>query len=615
MLSACYNSKAARRQDSADYVDVERMEYPPEPGRRAVAPLAVPGAGRVVPAPAVGAQAMRASPPASRASPFACCTVPKVCREQSLDGSINLDSVAPTRYPAPGPSAVVAQPSKPPRGNSADAAPSGYRALPDSDSEDEVTKFVSSLRKDVSGVNDDIRGLKSYLIALLVLIGVLGLCLLYVAYVELSLEMQDKAKRWALLASIPTVACVVTWVHIWMAIRMMFLPLRFLGLWQYGDTGLGVGWQGVVPRKAHKMAKTSYKQARPYLDGPRDWLERVEPKKLVSKIRPQLKQVLEDALHRAGTKHFHKTGQRALFEGTRVTLSEAAFNKVQENCGDLWQQFMDLLCDPDIGIDNDGMIVKVFTENKAMLNRFFLTLGEQEFKFIESFGAFLGFICGLLQLFFYNRLDEHGRAILLPTTGFFLGIATNWIAIMMVFKPCFPHPVKVCGCHLFTIQGLFLKRQPEVCKLYAKMLCEHFLSFDKVVEYLGTLDELWGKLKARYVEFSARTMHQTLGSTGSWLASGALGKAKFDEFEEDLKMELVQGLKDAHQLHKISGRYIGKETNIEENNCKALQRMPPNEFENLLHPVFQEDEWILILLGGVMGIVVGIAQVYLLGSV
>ena len=32
-----------------------------------------------------------------------------------------------------------------------------------------------------------------------------------------------------------------------------------------------------------------------------------------------------------------------------------------------------------------------------------------------------------------------------------------------------------------------------------------------------------------------------------------------------------------------------------------MQKMPPDEFENLLHPVFQEDEWILILLGGVLG--------------
>ncbi|CAK0794297.1 unnamed protein product [Prorocentrum cordatum] len=593
MLSACYKT---RRQDSEDYVDVERVEYASTTGR-AVAPMAVPLAGHAGRAGAP--QAARAGQPPSRAGPFACCTVPKACREQSLDGTINLDPVAPTQYPASGPAPAAAQPSKPPRGNSVDKAPSGYRALPDSDSEDDATKFINSLRRDVSGVNDDIRGLKNYLIALLALIGLLGVCLLYVAYGELSLEMQGKARHWTLLASIPSVACVVTWLHIWMAIRMMFLPLRFLGLWQYGDTGLGVGWQGVVPRKAHKMAKTSYKQARPYLDGPRDWLKRVDPKKLVSKIRPQLKQVMEDALHRAGTRHFHRTGQRALFEGTRVTLSEAAFVKVHENCGDLWEQFTDLLCDPDIGIDNDGMIVKVFTENKETLNRFFLTLGEQEFKFIESFGALLGFLCGLLQLFFYNRMDERGRAILLPATGFFLGIATNWIAIMMVFKPCFPHPVKVCGWHLFTIQGLFLKRQPEVCKLYAKMLCEHFLSFDKVVEYLGTMDELWGKLKAGYVEFSARTMHQTLGSTGSWLASGALGKAKFEEFEEDLKSELVQGLKNAHDLHKISGRYIGKESKIEENNCMALRRMPPDEFENLLHPVFQEDEWILILLGTV----------------
>ena len=36
--------------------------------------------------------------------------------------------------------------------------------------------------------------------------------------------------------------------------------------------------------------------------------------------------------------------------------------------------------------------------------------------------------------------------------------------------------------------------------------------------------------------------------------------------------------------------------------------MRSDEFEQLLHPVFLEDEWILISLGGVLGLVVGFVQ-------
>jgi uncharacterized membrane protein YheB (UPF0754 family) len=39
--------------------------------------------------------------------------------------------------------------------------------------------------------------------------------------------------------------------------------------------------------------------------------------------------------------------------------------------------------------------------------------------------------------------------------------------------------------------------------------------------------------------------------------------------------------------------------------------MSSTDFEQLLHPVFQEDEWKLILLGGVLGVIVGGVQAYL----
>jgi len=260
------------------------------------------------------------------------------------------------------------------------------------------------------------------------------------------------------------------------------------------------------------------------------------------------------------------------------------------------------------------MIVKVFTENKELLNRFFLSMGAPEFRFIEHCGAAMGFICGVVQLIAFNNLSSLGRAVFLPTTGFFLGIITNWLAIMMVFKPAFPHPIRFCGLHICNVQGLFLKRQQDVAVLYSKMLCDHFLSFNKVVDYLQTLPEIWSKLKQAYVAHSTRVLRQTLGISATWLAPLCLGERQFQILEEDLKKALVLGLYEAATIHKIAGKYIGKVTKIEKQNCKALQSMPPDEFENLLHPVFKEDEWILVLLGGVLGAIVGIAQVKVLSD-
>lgn len=489
----------------------------------------------------------------------------------------------------------------------------GY-ALLEADSSDE--EFEARTRKFVrqfSEVNREIGSLRMIVGVLLFIAASLVATLACLVYNGLSIEHKQQALEWLLLASIPIVACLFTWFHIWMAIQMMFRPLKFIGLWQYKNTGTGIGWQGVIPRKAGKMAATGYACAREFIMGARAIMNSVPPQGLVSKVRSPLSQVIEGALSAVGQEHFPWVDSK-MPAHTKRKIAEQAVERIIESSPQLWAEFTELLSDPDTGIDNDGMMVKVFTENKELLNTFFLTLGEKEFRFIEHCGAVMGFVCGVVQLIAFNNLSQMGRNIFLPTSGFFLGIFSNWLAIQMVFRPTDPIPVRLFGFHLYDIQGLFIKRQNEVCELYAKMVVENFLSFEKILEYLQTKDELWKKLQTVYLEHNTRIMKDTLGVVATWLTHMGLGQEKFDLLEESMKTAMVRGLYDAKDIHKIAARYIGKVTGLEKKNCLALQRMPPAKFEQLLHPVFQEDEWILVLLGGVLGVIVGLGQIYFLTS-
>eukprot|EP00913_Durusdinium_trenchii_P029803 g27928.t1 len=434
-------------------------------------------------------------------------------------------------------------------------------------------------------------------------------------YDRLPPEEQLKAYRIALQVSIPVVALFFTWFHIWLAIQMMFLPLKFWGIWQYQDTGMGIGWQGVVPRKCTKMARTAFKCARPYLMGPRDWFARVDTSVLFSKMHPMLERVVRATINSVSRRHFPSILVNSrLPSNVEEELVALAMEQVEETFPEMWDKIVDLLCDSERGLDNDGMIVSVFTQNKALLNLFFLSLGEKEFRFIERCGAALGFVCGLIQLMAFNHLDATGRMILLPGTGFFLGIFTNWLAIQMCFKPCFPRPINVCGKHIYTIQGLFLKRQRDVAVLYSKMLVDHFFDFDKVVEYLQTLP-VWADLHDAYCQNTNKMMRKTMGPVTGWIARRvALGPEKFKALEDDLVGASAERIAESDDLHEAAAQYISVATDVFRSNASAMQRMPPDEFENLLHPVFQEDEWILILLGGILGAIVGIAQVHFLSE-
>jgi len=335
---------------------------------------------------------------------------------------------------------------------------------------------------------------------------------------------------------------------------------------------------------------------------------------MVETARPHLTKIIAGALESVARQHYPDFWEEQLPESVREEMVIAALEKINECMPRLWKEFTELLCDKDIGIDNDGMIVTVFMENKALLNTFFLTMGEQEFRFIERCGAALGFICGCLQLACWREMQGTAKIVLLPLTGFFLGIATNWMAIQMCFRPVIPKPVHICGKHIADIQGLFLKRQPEVCECYARMLNDHFFNFTKVVEYLQRTGELWDRLVEVYLEHNTRVLNKVLGPVAARLAPLVVGKDRYSRLEREVKMEMVDRIAKAYDMHKVLERHIGAAANIFRCNRDAMAAMPPDQFENLLHPVFQEDEWILVLLGGILGAIVGIAQVHFLSE-
>ena len=48
--------------------------------------------------------------------------------------------------------------------------------------------------------------------------------------------------------------------------------------------------------------------------------------------------------------------------------------------------------------------------------------------------------------------------------------------------------------------------------------------------------------------------------------------------------------------------------NVENVLSSKMKGLSSREFERVLHPAFEEDEWILIAVGGVLGMLVGFFQ-------
>jgi len=427
-------------------------------------------------------------------------------------------------------------------------------------------------------------------------------------YQQVDLKDKPRVKRELLLASIPLVALFFTWFHIWLAIKMMFLPIKFVGIeWK---EGMGLGWQGVVPRKAVKMARTAFACARPHLLGPKEWFACCDPCEIADKVHGELTRTVARSLHVLGHRHFPTVYPR-LSDAVKEELVQLSVDKISDKTPYFWHRVTEIIQDPEKGMDNDQMFVQVFGSQKHLLNEFFMKVGAKEMKFIEHCGAAFGLVCGIMQLLAYDVLSEEGRFILLPGSGLFLGILTNWVAIQMCFSPVRPCPVFIpfTNKKLCTLQGVFMARQKEASVAYSEMLVEVFFNFTEVLKYLQSTSSIWQPLKEEYTNFCSLVIKDALGSATHTIAMGCGNK---DALLRDIYEHVAMELSKAEELQEIVGAYIQDKAQILKSNCERMSAMPPEEFENLLHPVFKEDEWILILLGGVLGALVGLGQIEIL---
>ncbi len=57
-------------------------------------------------------------------------------------------------------------------------------------------------------------------------------------------------------------------------------------------------------------------------------------------------------------------------------------------------------------------------------------------------------------------------------------------------------------------------------------------------------------------------------------------------------------------------QYTDSVMDVENLLFDKMSVLPPEEFEALLHPIFEEDEWKLVALGGVLGVMVGTLQAF-----
>ena len=393
----------------------------------------------------------------------------------------------------------------------------------------------------------------------------------------------------------PFISGVVGWATNVIALKMTFYPIEFLGprLWQPEGSPFGLfGWQGIIPAKAAQMAAKTVHLMTTKLIDLQEVFSRIDPDEFSRVMEKGLLRML-DAIVNTTARAYAPRVWDALPKDVR---DEIIF-KLLDDSPQMLRAFMhEVREDVSAVLDLEHMVVSTVTRDKMIINRIFLACGAEEFVFIERSGFYFGFLFGIAQTLAWWLYPQ---SWLLPVCGFVNGYATNAFALKIIFQPL--EPKRCCG---LTVHGLFLRRQREVSKIFAERITQDVMTTHRLWMAIlhGPRHEVFDRKLAKHVELF---VNDNLGPRLRKVLEKQLG----EETAASMKRQIAESICEQLPLHiAYSYDYTTEALRLEETLRTAMQELSYAEFEGVLHPVFEEDELKLILVGGFLGAAVGLFQ-------
>lgn len=400
----------------------------------------------------------------------------------------------------------------------------------------------------------------------------------------------DVELNWWLYLSMPFVAAAIGYVTKIVAIKMMFEPIEFVGIKPF------LGWQGIVPRKAAVMAAIACDTMTTKLIKPEDVFSKLDPDRIAKEIEKPLFAAVEDITREIASQY-----SPGLWEVAPEAVKRMIVQRIRDEAPNLIRQIMiDIQSDIGSVFDLKDMVITNLLRDKRLLNRIFLEAGSEEFRFIRNSGIWFGFVIGVVQAVTWALTQNPW---VMPLFGLFTGWFTDWLALRMVFYP--KRPTRYLG--LVTWQGLFLKRRREVSIEYGKLITREIVTPRKIFDAV-----LRGPLSDRLLHMVQKQVQKVIDEqTGvaKPFVVFAVGSGKYQEMKRVAAAALMQRLPDA-MVHVEA--YTAEAMDLERTLAGKMTELSPEEFEALLHPAFEQDEWMLIAVGATLGFLVGEIQVFVM---
>lgn len=391
------------------------------------------------------------------------------------------------------------------------------------------------------------------------------------------------------LLSIPLISALVGWSTNYLAVKMMFYPLKFVGIPPV------FGWQGLIPAKRKQMAEIEVELVLGKLLSVEELANRLEPEALTKAIEHRLHQVVRKIVNEV-----MESSAPTVWAALPVQGKNLVYRRIEDDIPYVVSKMVeDFQHNVNEILDIKELVVEQLVNSPELINEIFLRSGEKEFPFIVQSGFYFGFLFGLPTMALWHFYQAWW---ILPLGGLLVGYATNWIAIKIIFEP--KQPIRFAG---LTIQGMFLKRQTEVSRVYADIIEQKLINPKNITHMI-----LHGSGSAQLLELIELHVNDAIER---YVAIAqpyfALGVGSENYFK--MKSMAVKRLfEDSDKYLYYAFDYANEALRVGDDLCERMQALSSEEFEGVLRPAYQQDEWKLIVTGAILGMAAGFAQLYLL---
>ena len=415
------------------------------------------------------------------------------------------------------------------------------------------------------------------------------------------------------LISIPLFTGVIGYITNWTGVLMLFRPIKFHGVRAPGLRILfpllprrvqilplvrydgRLGWQGIVPSRADKMASIAVDKGLLKLGDVNDFYRELDPDRIAEHLagiaQDEIGDVVEHIMQQENPQLWHDLPpviKEAVFARVRGQLP-AIVHHITEEIGENVEQL----------VDAKLMVISYFVEHPELLNELFLIMGRKELRFMQNFGFYFGFPMGFA---LFGVLQAYPEWWVLPVGGVIIGWVANYLGINMIFEPV--HRTWWCPWR----QGLMIKRQGEVTEMYARMVSDKVITMQNIGNQLMTGPS--SDRTRQLLEDSLRPAVDNAVGPARAAVRMAIGGKEYDQIRASVAAEASEFAPTAFNDAAFSQQQSGK---IYTFIVKQMGQMSPDDFVEMLRSAIKQDEWLLFVHGGVLGFFAGLVHLAIFG--